>query len=118
MITQDNPTQPAESQTMTHRWDFEQRKLILEGTLSASEPAELVNKWLGEYHGQPLGDDVCIEIDVRAVHTFDSSGIAILVMLRHRLMESGTWMRLTHASGQLIAVVELLGLQVELGLHL
>jgi anti-anti-sigma regulatory factor len=108
-----DPITPTKS--IKHHWDIDSRCLTLMNPLSCDEPAECTGKVFSEHYGHSLGPDVTITVDVSHVDEFDTSGIAFLVMLRHRLIDSKTKMRIIGTSPKLDGVISLLGLSKELG---
>jgi ABC-type transporter Mla MlaB component len=107
---------PATKRVVSHQWDVEAKCLTLRDPLVCDEPAENVSAVFAEHYGHSLGPDVTMMIDVSEVEHFDTSGIAFLVMFRHRLMDSDTGVGLIGPSPKLQGVLELLGLGSEFGI--
>lgn len=100
---------------LKHHWDMEAQCLTLRNPLSCEEPADKVSSIFAEHYGHALGPDVELQIDVSEVEDFDTSGIAFLIMFKHRLIDSQTRLTLKGASPRLMGVLDLLGLSSEFG---
>ena len=100
---------------LKHHWDMDAQCLKIFNPLTCQDPAENLNSIFAEHYGHALGPNVHIKIDLSAIEQFDTSGIAFLIMFRHRLFDSETRLTLVGASPKLLGVLELLGVSSEFG---
>lgn len=106
--------QPLESAQERHA-----RGVQLRGPLRTDDPAGEAERILQAWHeaGGVAKANRVFELDASAVEGVDSSGIACLVYLRRRLVESDAQLRLTGVSPRLYAILDLLGWLAAMGVE-
>ena len=95
------------------------RGVQLTGMLQSADPAADAERILQAWRnaGGAATADRPFELDASGIDGVDSSGIACLVYLRRRVMESGGQLRITGVTPRLYAILELLGWLTTMGVE-
>lgn len=113
------PSSGLQYQPLDSLEDRHARGMQLTGMLQSADPAADAERILQVWRdaGGAATAEQPFELDVSATEGVDSSGVACMLYLRRRVLESGGQMRITGVTPRLYAILELLGCLTALGVE-